>query len=57
MEFWFVLGLAVCGVLTAVGLIFAMYWLIVLGFAAIAATGAGAIITYGPGSSFNPYKH
>jgi hypothetical protein len=41
----------------ALGIIFTMGWLVLIGFAVLPAVSIWGMVSSGPGSKYNPYHH
>ena len=54
---WYIVGVTVCGILLAVGIIMGWYWLVLVGFLALPAAAVWGMVSSGPGSRHNPYHH
>jgi hypothetical protein len=57
MLFWYLIGIVISGCLLALGIIMTWGWLVGIGLVALPAISTWGIISSGPGSPFNPYRH
>jgi hypothetical protein len=56
-TFWYIVGVAICGILLAAGLIMTWSWLVFIGLVALPAMAVWGMVSSGPGTKYNPYHH